>query len=278
MSILSWAGEQGAPCAPARRPLARPRRPLASDRHPHTPISRALVYHGHGGVPGAAPVTGRRRRSRDEGRRMSAKNLNRSSSLSRSASCVGGMGPPVSRDQGALQGVGGRHLQGALSPTPPHPGASGHHTCLKKLVTVSVAGRKPEKLQVSSALLARSWGPRRRRSVQAGRRSEWGEVGRWTGSADREPRGLGAVSRPAGRGRRCPAAPPRPLGPAPPPHHPRCPSHGPAAPRCSRCWPGARPSRRRACGSGPGACRTARLPGAASPASPCSERGRPPGS
>lgn len=35
-----------------------------------------------------APVTGRRRRRRDDGRRMSARNLKRSSSLSRSASCT----------------------------------------------------------------------------------------------------------------------------------------------------------------------------------------------
>lgn len=35
-----------------------------------------------------APVTGRRRRNRDVGRRMSARNLKRSSSLSRSASCT----------------------------------------------------------------------------------------------------------------------------------------------------------------------------------------------
>lgn len=44
----------------------------------------ALIYGVH-----HAPVTGRRRRRTEEGRRMSARNLKRSSSLSRSASCTG---------------------------------------------------------------------------------------------------------------------------------------------------------------------------------------------
>lgn len=62
---------------------------------------------------------------------------------------------------------------------------------------------------------------------------------------------------------------------APPPHHPLSPSRGLAGRRCSRCWPGAPPSRRRACDSDPDGCRTAQPPCAASPASLCSG-GRPP--
>lgn len=53
-------------------------------------------------------------------------------------------------------------------------------------------------------------------------------------------------------------------------HRPRSRNPGPEAQHCSRCWLGARPSRRRACGSGRAWCRTARRPGAASPASLCS--------
>lgn len=225
----------------------------------------------------------------------------------------------------------------------------GHDTCLKKLVTVSVAGRKPEKLQASSPLLVRSWGPRRRRSVQVERRSrgggvsdggdrderqKWGGRGGAPGEAGsvmeetemRGGRGLSlyrvqpaegarspprspspdlsapllpaAQSRPRPPGGPSPPSAPRPApggpnpprGPAPrwplpslrprpqaapPPHRRPSRGRGRAAPRCSRCWPGALQSRRRACGSDPGACRTAQPPGAASPASLCSE-GRPP--
>ena len=98
----------------------------------------------------------------------------------------------------------------SLSPTAMTP------ACLKKLVTVSVAGRKLEKLQVSSPPLVRSWGPRRRRSVQAGRRSRGsgdsdggGRDEREAGRA-RETRGLNVVPSPASRGRTVPSpvAPP----------------------------------------------------------------------
>lgn len=66
-------------------------------------------------------VTGRSRRSRDDGRLMSARNLKRSSSLSRSASY---MGPaPVSLGQGARGSPG--LMQPAGSGGVPGPGV-GH--------------------------------------------------------------------------------------------------------------------------------------------------------
>lgn len=96
------------------------------------------------------PVTGRNRLSRDDGRRMSARNLKRSSSLSRSASCQ----IQVPHGKGAESpqirwGPSGKNL---CAPFRPSPLSYTKVTCLKKLVTVNVAGRKLEKLQASSPL------------------------------------------------------------------------------------------------------------------------------
>lgn len=96
------------------------------------------------------PVTGRNRLSRDDGRRMSARNLKRSSSLSRSASCQ--IQIPQSKGAESPQDRWGPRGKNPCAPFRPRPLSYTKVTCLKKLVTVNVAGRKLEKLQASSPL------------------------------------------------------------------------------------------------------------------------------
>lgn len=127
-----------------------------------------------------------------------------------------------------------------------------------------MAGRKLEKLQASSPLQPRSWGPRRRRSAQVGLRSRRHQHGSRTGQELRDQSAGGRGEGRWGVMGECQGE----SASSTRSHHPRSPNPGPGA--CSRCWPGAQPSRRRACGSGPAWCRTARRPGAASPASLCS--------